>query len=147
MVPAIEDEEDFFKKRQKKKRDRQLEQKKKLEIKQLRRRLKKAKGGERKVITEKLERIESKRLKIEEASFDVMVKTIANRQKAQRRKIEEKEEEGRVRDELVERGLMDDKIHMNAKKYRMDGPELQTFFISTDSLCYGCLFSFFGYIL
>ena len=35
-----------------------------------------------------------------------------------------------VRQQLVKNGLIEDKIHMNSKKYRMDGSELQDFIIS-----------------
>jgi hypothetical protein len=128
----VEDKKTEYQKRQRKKRDRMVEQKKKLEVKQLKRRLKKAKKGERKIILEKLERIENRKRKVEEETFDIMVKTLNNAQKNQKRRMEERRQEREVRDELVERGLMEDEIKMNSKKYRLDGDELQNYLISKE---------------
>ena len=125
----MKDGQKDFENRLKKKKQKILEQKKRVELKKLRRRLKKAKGVEKRLIEEKLERMETRQKKIEEETFDAIVNTIKNKQRTQEREKKERDEKEKMRQELVQKGLIEDKIHMNSKKYRMDAPELQNFHI------------------
>lgn len=99
-------------------------------MKKLKRRLKKVKRGEKKNIEEKIARIENKKSKFEEENFEIIVNTLANKRRAKKRLNQQKKEEEMVRQQLVKEGLIEDKIHMNSKKYRMDGDELQDYIIS-----------------
>ena len=131
-MPVVVDKEKEFKLRQKKKREKMVERKKKRELKRLRKRLKIARGGEKKNIEEAIHRIETRKKKVEEDNFEIIVNTLANKRKAQQREVQRKKEEEQVRQELVKRGQLEDKIYMNTRKHRVDDDELQDFCLSKE---------------
>lgn len=107
-----------------------VEQRKKLELKKLRKRLKKAKGGEKKNIEEKIQRIESRKEEVEEQNFEIIVNTLANKRRAQEKLKKKRREEEQVRQEMVRKGLIEDRVYLNSRKYKVDGHELQDFCLS-----------------
>ena len=106
------------------------EQKKKLKLKKLAKRIKKVENKQKPILRKQLEDLSQRNKRKEEQHFDVIFNTITNSQKTRKREMSKRLKEREIKKRLVESGVLEGKNRM-CSKHKLDARELMDLPIGT----------------
>lgn len=122
-MPEVNTDSNTYEKNHKKKVLRAKEQKKKLKLKKLAKRIKKVSNKQKPILQKQLDDLSQKNKKKEEDRFEILLNTIHNKNKNLKKERKKKMTDQKLNDKLVKEGVIPGKVRM-CSKHRLDAHEL-----------------------